>query len=33
MLYSDIIEYKLVGDTKSLLLRCIPFNFKVKSGD
>ena len=25
MIYSDIIEYNIVGDTKTLLLRCIPF--------
>ena len=33
MIYSDIIEYNIVGDTKSPLLRCIPFISKVKSGD
>ena len=33
MVYSDIIEYNVVGDTKTLLLRCIPFNSKVKNGD
>ena len=25
MIYSDIIEYNIVGDTKTPLLRCIPF--------
>ena len=33
MIYSDIIEYNIVGDTKTPLLRCIPFISKVKSGD
>ena len=33
MTYSDIIEYKVVGDTKTPLLRCIPFISKVKNGD
>ena len=32
-LYSDIIEYNIVGDTKIPLLRCIPFIYKVKNGD
>ena len=32
MIYSDIIEYNIVGDTKTPLLRCIPFISKVKSG-
>ena len=30
MIYSDIIEYKIVGDTKTPLLRCLPFISKVK---
>ena len=30
MIYSDIIEYNIVGDTKTPLLRCIS---KVKNGD
>ena len=30
MIYSDIIEYNIVGDTKIPLLRCIPFISKVK---
>ena len=33
MIYSDIIDYNVVGDTKTPLLRCIPFISKVKSGD
>ena len=33
MIYSDIIEYNIVGDTKTSFLRCIPFISKVKSGD
>ena len=33
MIFSDIIEYNIVGDTKTPLLRCIPFISKVKSGD
>ena len=33
MIYSDIIECILVGDTKTPLLRCIPFISKVKKGD
>ena len=33
MIYSDIIEYNIVGDTKTPLLRCIPFISNVKSGD
>ena len=33
MIYSDIIEYNKVGDTKTPLLRCIPIISKVKSGD
>ena len=33
MIYSDIIEYNKVGDTKTPLLCCIPFISKVKSGD
>ena len=32
MIYSDIIEYNIVGDTKTPLLRCIPVISKVKSG-
>ena len=33
MIYTDIIEYRIVGDTKTPLLRCIPFISKVKSRD
>ena len=33
MIYSDIIEYNIVGDTKTPFFRCIPFISKVKSGD
>ena len=33
MICSDIIEYKIVGDTKTPLLRCIPLISKVKNGD
>ena len=33
MIYSDIIEYNIVGDTKTPLLRCISFISKVKNGD
>ena len=30
MIYSDIVEYKIVGDTKAPLLRCFPFISKLK---
>ena len=33
MIYSDIVEYNIVGDTKAPLLRCIPFISKIKNGD
>ena len=33
MIYSDIVEYKIVGDTKTPLLRCLPFISKLKRGD
>ena len=33
MIYTDLIEYNIVGDTKALLLRCFPFISKLKSGD
>ena len=33
MIYSDIVDYNIVGDTKAALLRCIPFISKVKNGD
>ena len=32
MMYSDIVQYNIVGDTKAALLRCIPFISKVKNG-
>ena len=33
IIYTDIVEYKIVGDTRAPLLRCFPFISKVKSGD
>ena len=30
MIYSDLVEYKIVGDTKAPLLRCFPFILKLK---
>ena len=33
MIYTDLIEYKIVGDTKAPLLRCFPFILKLKSAD
>ena len=33
MIYTDIVEYNIVGDTKAPLLRCFPFMSKLKSGD
>ena len=33
MLYTDLIEYNIVGDTKAPLLRCFSFLPKLKSGD
>ena len=33
MLYADLIEYNIVGDTKASLLRCFLFISKLKSGD
>ena len=33
MIYSDLVEYSIVGDTKALLLRCFPFTSKLKGGD
>ena len=32
MIYTDIVEYNIAGDTKAPLLRCFPFVPKVKSG-
>ena len=33
MIYSDLLEYNHVGDTKAPLLRCFPFISKLKGGD
>ena len=33
MIYTDLIEYNIVGDTKAPLLRCFPLISKLKSGD
>ena len=33
MMYSDIIEYNIVGDTKTPSLCCVPFISKVKIRD
>ena len=33
MIYIDIIEYNILGDTKTPLLRCIPLICKVETGD
>ena len=33
MIYSDLVEYSIVGDTKAPLLRCFPIISKVKGGD
>ena len=33
MIYSDLVEYSVVGDTKAPLLRCFPFISKLKGGD
>ena len=33
MIYTDIVKYNIVRDTKTLLLRCFPFISKLKSGD
>ena len=33
MVYTDIVEYNIVGDTKAPLLHCFPFISKLKSGD
>ena len=30
MIYSDLVEYNIVGDTKAPLLRCFPFISKLK---
>ena len=33
MIYSDLVEYNIVGDTKASLLRCFRFFSKLKGGD
>ena len=33
MIYSDLVEYSIVGDTKAPLLRCFPFISTLKGGD
>ena len=33
MMYNDLIEYNIVGDTRAPLLRCFPFISKLKSRD
>ena len=33
MIFTDIVEYNIVGHTKAPLLRCFPFKSKLKSGD
>ena len=33
MIYSDLVEYSVVGDTKAPLLQCFPFILKPKGGD
>ena len=33
VIYTDIVEFNIVGDTKPPLLRCFPFISKLKSGD
>ena len=33
MIYSDLVEYNFVGDTKAPLLRCFPCISKLKGGD
>ena len=33
MIFTDIVNYNFVGDTKAPLLRCFPFISKLKSGD
>ena len=32
-IYSDLVEYSIVGDTKTPLLRCFSFISKLKGGD
>ena len=33
MIYSDIVEYNFLRDTKAALLRRIPFISKINNGD
>ena len=33
MIYTDIVEYNICGDTKEFLLRCFPLIANLKSGD
>ena len=33
MIYTDIVENNIVGDTRAPLLRCFPFISMLKSGD
>ena len=33
MIYRDLVEYNIVGDTKAPLLRCFPFISKLRGGD
>ena len=33
MIYSNLVEYNIVGDTKTPLLRCFPSISKLKGGD
>ena len=33
IIYSNLVEYNIVEDTKTLLLRCFPFISKLKGGD
>ena len=33
MIYSDLVEYNIVGGTKTPMLRCFPFMSKLKGGD
>ena len=33
IIYTDLIEHNIVGDTEALLLRCFPFISRLKSGD
>ena len=30
MIYTDLIEYNIIGDTKAPLLRCLPQNFEAQ---